>query len=202
MQFVFFMLDAPGMATRRTELRTSHQQYLAGEADRFFAAGPLWTDDGTQMIGSILIMDWPDRRSAAAWLQDEPFTANGVYGYINIKGYTNLWPKKGRPAVRNRLFAYFNLNDANAAGPRREFRQAHRDYLAATEDHLFAVGPMFNDSDATDMEDRVGSLYIVDFASRAQADDWFADEPFNANGVYGDCWAHAYENLWPKTATS
>lgn len=202
MQFVFFMLDAPDMATRRTELRTSHQQYLAQESDRFFAAGPLWNDDRTAMIGSILVMDWPDRRTAAAWLQDEPFTANGVYGYINIKGHTNLWPKSGRPPVKNKLFAYFCLNGENAAGPRKTCRKAHLDYLTATEDHLFATGPMFNDSDATDLEDRIGSLYIVDFAERSEADDWFANEPFNANGVYGDSWGHAYENLWPKTANT
>ena len=57
---------------------------------------------------------------------------------------------------------------------------------------------MFDDSDATDMEDRIGSLYIVDYPDRAAADGWFADEPFNKNGVYEDCWAQAYENLWPK----
>jgi len=89
MLFVYFLLDAPDTATRRAELRPSHQQYLAGEAARFFAAGPLWTDDGTAMNGSIFIMDWPNRRAAAEWLQDEPFTANGVYGYVNIKTYDN-----------------------------------------------------------------------------------------------------------------
>jgi uncharacterized protein YciI len=202
MLFVYFMQDAPDMATRRAELRPSHQQYLAGEADRFFAAGPLWSDDGAAMNGSIFIMEWPNRAAAARWLENEPFTANGVYGYINIKGYRNLWPKSGRPAVKNKLFAYFNLNGETAAAPRKAYRQAHLDYLAATEDHLFAAGPMFNDSDATDMEDRVGSLYIVDFADRAAADAWLAAEPFNANGVYGDQWAQAYENLWPKNKTS
>jgi len=104
--------------------------------------------------------------------------------------------------VKSRLFAYFNLNGEAAAAPRKAFRQAHLDYLAATEDHLFAAGPLFNDSDATDMADRIGSLYIVDFAERAAADAWFAAEPFNANGVYGDSWPHAYENLWPKQTVS
>jgi hypothetical protein len=198
MLFVYFLLDAPGTAMLRTEIRPVHQQYLAGESGRFFAAGPLWKDDMSAMTGSIFIMDWPDRRTAAAWLQDEPFTRNGVYGYINIKAYDNKWPKHGRPKVRHRLFAYFNLNGASAAGPRKAYRQAHLDYLARTEDRLFAAGPLFDDSRATDMEDRVGSLYIVDYPTRAEADAWFAAEPFNANGVYGDSWAEAYENLWPK----
>ena len=200
MLFVYFLLDASGTAARRAEIRPAHQQYLAGEGSRFFAAGPLWRDDLAAMTGSIFIMDWPNRRMAAAWLQDEPFTRNGVYGSITIKAYENRWPKRGRPKVRNRLFAYFNLNGAGAAEPRKAFRQAHLDYLAATEDHLFAVGPLFEDSDATAMEDRVGSLYIVDFPYRAAADAWFAAEPFNANGVYGDKWAQAYENLWPKNS--
>jgi uncharacterized protein YciI len=198
MLFVYFMLDAPGMATRRTEIRPVHQQYLAGEADRFFAAGPLWADDRSAMTGSIFIMDWPNRRDAATWLESEPFTKNDVYGYINIKAFDNKWPKAGRPKVRDTLFAYFNLNGPDAAAPRRQYRQAHLDYLAATQDRIFAAGPMFADSDATDMEDRLGSLYIVDQPDRAAADAWFAAEPFNANGVYGDSWTEVYENLWPK----
>jgi hypothetical protein len=200
MLFVYFLLDAPGMAARRAEIRPSHQQYLAGEAGRFFAAGPLWRDDLSAMTGSIFIMDWPDRRAAAAWLQDEPFTRNGVYGSITIKGYENRWPNAGRPAVRHRLFAYFNLNGPTAAAPRKAYRQAHLDYLAATEDRLFAVGPLFEDSDVIGMEDRIGSLYIVDFPERAAADAWFAAEPFNANGVYGEQRTQAYENLWPKNS--
>jgi uncharacterized protein YciI len=198
MLFVYYLIDAPGMAARRAEIRPEHQRYLAGEAGRFFAAGPLWRDDLSAMTGSIFIMDWPDRRAAAAWLQDEPFTRNGVYGSITIKGYENRWPKAGRPAVRHRLFAYFNLNGPGAVEPRKTYRPAHLDYLAATEAHLFAAGPLFEDSDATQLEDRIGSLYIVDFPARAEADAWFAAEPFNANGVYGDKRTQAYENLWPK----
>lgn len=198
MLFVYFLLDAPDMATRRAEIRPLHRQYLAGEAGRFFAAGPLWTDAHDAMTGSIFIMDWPCRRDAATWLEGEPFTESGVYGYINIKAYDNRWPKRGRPNVRDTLFAYFNLNGPDAAGPRRQHRQAHLDYLAATQDRIFAAGPLFDDSDATDMEDRVGSLYVVDQPDRAAADAWFAAEPFNANGVYGDSWSAANENLWPK----
>jgi uncharacterized protein YciI len=198
MLFVYFMLDAPGMTARRAEIRPEHRHYLAGEADRFFAAGPLWRDDHSVMTGSIFIMEWPDRKTAAAWLDGEPFARIGVYGSVLIKAYDNKWPRGGRPAVRNRLFAYFNLNGPDAAEPRKTFRPAHLDYLAATEKHIFAAGPLFDDSDATGLEDRVGSLYIVDVADRAAADAWFTAEPFNANGVYGSRWTHAYENLWPK----
>jgi len=198
MLFVYYMLDAPGMAVRRAEIRPVHQQYLAGEAGRFFAAGPLWADDRSAMTGSIFIMDWPRRRDAATWLENEPFTTNGIYGYVNIKAYDNRWPKHGRPKPRDTLYAYFNLNGPDAAEPRRQQRAAHLDYLAATQDRIFAAGPLFDDSDATDMEDRVGSLYIVDRPDRATADAWFAAEPFNASGVYGDSWSAVYENLWPK----
>ena len=198
MLFVYFMLDAPGMAKRRAEIRPEHQRYLAREGARFFAAGPLWRDDLSAMTGSIFIMEWPDRDAAAEWLQDEPFTRSGVYGAVHIKAYDNKWPKRGRPTLRDRLFAYFNLNGADAALPRKAHRPAHLDYLAATEDHIFAAGPLFDDSGAAGLEDRIGSLYIVDFPARAEADAWFAAEPFNANGVYGDRWTQAYENLWPK----
>lgn len=200
MLFVYYMLDAPDTAIRRTELRPAHRQYLAGENDRIFAAGPLWSDDGAAAAGSILVLDWPDKAAAAAWLQDEPFTKNGVYGYVTIKAYDNKWPKDGRPPVRRSLFAHFCLNDDMAAAPRKQYRPAHLDYLAATSDKLFAAGPLFDDSVTADLEDRAGSLYIVDVSDRSAADAWLADEPFNQNGVYGDVWTQAYENLWPQNA--
>ena len=198
MLFAYYMLDAPDTGSRRTKLRPAHRQYLAGENDRMFAAGPLWSDDCSIVKGSILILDWPDKAAAGAWLQDEPFAKNGVYGDITIKAFDNRWPKTGRPPVRRKLFAHFCLNGETAAGPRQEFRSAHLDYLAATSDSLFAAGPLFDDAVTDNLEDRVGSLYIVDVSDRAAADAWLADEPFNKNGVYGEVWTQAYENLWPQ----
>ena len=67
---------------------------MAKVADRLAAAGPLFADDGTTMIGSLLIADFPDRAALDAWLRDEPFTQQGVYASVSIRPFLNVWPQR------------------------------------------------------------------------------------------------------------
>ena len=201
MLFVYFMIDTPGMADKRAEIRPTHQAYLAGEGVRFFAAGPLTDDAGEAALGSMLIMDWPEKAAAEAWIADEPYTKGGIFGEVDIHGYLNLWPKGGRPEVKDGLYAFRNLNGPDAADLRTENRAAHLDYLASTADHLFAAGPLMDDGwtgDEPAMDHRVGTLYVVDFPDRNAAGAWLSDEPYVQSGVYAAMSGRAYRNLWPK----
>ena len=93
MLFAFFLRDAPGMAARRVEVRPEHKAYLAGVAERMAFAGPL-LDEAGEMSGSLLVIDFPDRAAALAWLAAEPFTRAGVYGRSEVSAFRNLWPQK------------------------------------------------------------------------------------------------------------
>ncbi len=93
MLFAFVLHDAPGMATRRVEIRPEHKAYLAAVADKIAFAGPL-LDDAGAMSGSLLVIDFADRAAALAWLAAEPFTRAGVYGSSEVTAFRNLWPQK------------------------------------------------------------------------------------------------------------
>jgi uncharacterized protein len=91
---VFRLLDKPGAAELRQRVRPEHKAYLAQVADRIAFAGPLTHDDGVQMIGSLLAIDFHSREAAMAWLADEPFTRAGLYAGIEVHAFVNLWPQK------------------------------------------------------------------------------------------------------------
>ena len=93
MLFAFILLDAPGTAALRQQVRPEHKAYLAGVADRIAFAGPLLGDDGA-MNGSLLAIDFADRAAALAWLEAEPFTRAGVYAASDVRAFRNLWPQK------------------------------------------------------------------------------------------------------------
>ena len=93
MLFAFVLHDAPGMASRRLEIRPEHKAYLAGVADRIAFAGPL-LDEAGEMNGSLLVIEFADRAAALAWLAAEPFTRAGVYGTSEVTAFRNLWPQK------------------------------------------------------------------------------------------------------------
>jgi uncharacterized protein YciI len=94
MIYVFHLLDRPGAASLRNDIRPQHKAYLAQVADRMAFAGPLLADDGQQMIGSLLAIDFDSREAAVRWMQDEPFTKAGIYASVAVHAFANLWPQK------------------------------------------------------------------------------------------------------------
>jgi uncharacterized protein len=99
MLFVFLLMDRPGAVDLRQQMRPVHKAYLAQVQDRIAFAGPLVADDGPSMVGSLLVIDFPDRAAAHAWLAQEPFVQAGLFASTTVQAFVNLWPQKvGFPA--------------------------------------------------------------------------------------------------------
>lgn len=94
MIYTFILLDKPGASELRQRVRPEHKAYLAAVADRIAFAGPFTTDDGQQMLGSLLAIDFASREAAQAWLAAEPFTRAGLYASTTVHAFVNLWPQK------------------------------------------------------------------------------------------------------------
>ena len=94
MIFTIFLMDRPGTADLRIQIRPEHRAYLAKHADRMAFAGPLTSDDGKTTLGSLLVMDFADRNELENWLKAEPFTIAGVYEKPVIHVFNNMWQQK------------------------------------------------------------------------------------------------------------
>lgn len=100
MLHAFHLLDRSDAGHLRTQVRPEHKAYLGRVSDRIAFAGPLLADDGSTMIGSLLVIDFPDRDAAAQWLRDEPFFRAGLYAATSVLAFSNLWPQRaGFPSV-------------------------------------------------------------------------------------------------------
>lgn len=99
MLFAFMLMDKPGAANLRQQMRPVHKAYLAEVQERIAFAGPLVADDATTMVGSLLVIDFPSREAAHAWLAQEPFVQAGMFASITVQAFMKLWPQKaGFPA--------------------------------------------------------------------------------------------------------
>jgi uncharacterized protein YciI len=92
--YTLILMDKPGASELRQRVRPEHKAYLAAVADRIAFAGPFTTDDGQQMLGSLLAIDFESREAAQAWLAAEPFTRAGLYASTSVHAFVNLWPQK------------------------------------------------------------------------------------------------------------
>lgn len=99
MLFAFMLMDKPGAANLRQQMRPVHKAYLAEVQERIAFAGPLVADDATTMVGSLLVIDFPSREAAHAWLAQEPFVQAGMFASVTVQAFMKLWPQKtGFPA--------------------------------------------------------------------------------------------------------
>ncbi len=65
-------------------LRQAHHAYQATVMDRFVTRGPLLSDDGLAIRGSLMIMEYPDRAALDAFWDAEPLQSGGVFGEVRI----------------------------------------------------------------------------------------------------------------------
>jgi len=94
MLYALHLLDRPGASEIRNRVRPEHKAYLGKVAERIAFAGPLLSDDGQTMAGSLLVMEFATREDVYAWLREEPYTRAGLYASTCVHAFANLWPQK------------------------------------------------------------------------------------------------------------
>ena len=94
------------------------------------------------------------------------------------------------------LFTFFLVDKPGALAQRLEIRPEHKAYLGAKAEQIAFAGPLLADDGKT----MVGSLLVIDFASRDEAQHWIAEEPFTRAGVYASTSIYPFQNLWPQKA--
>lgn len=57
----------------------AHESYFASYADSFIFRGPIRSADGTENIGTALMLELPDRAAADRFWNNEPFAKHGGY---------------------------------------------------------------------------------------------------------------------------
>ena len=92
MLFVVYCVDRPGREQVRLDNRAAHLAFLETHKANLVAAGPLQSDDGASMVGSVLIMDFPDRASVEAFAAGDPYAAAGLFESVVIRRWKKVLP--------------------------------------------------------------------------------------------------------------
>jgi hypothetical protein len=90
MQFLLLAYDGtdPQAPQRRLSVREEHlkQIGLLKKKSEFLFGGAI-LNENNEMIGSMIVYDFPDRPSMDKMLKDEPYITNGVWEKIEIKPF-------------------------------------------------------------------------------------------------------------------
>jgi uncharacterized protein YciI len=77
---------------------------------------------------------------------------------------------------------------------RTETRPAHLDYLKRFKDRLFAAGPFLDDSG-----NALGSLIVIDLASRKAAEEFVAHDPYTKAELFESVVIRAWKKVIPES---
>jgi uncharacterized protein YciI len=189
MDFLLIGHDGPDPAAREAA-REPHLASLrrACAAGQLMLSGPRLGPDGAP-IGSLQVFTVPDRAALDATLAAEPFTA-GVWARVEILPFRIApvaWPARpgtpGGPAGPVLATAVLAMDGPGGLPHRLAVRPRH---FARLEGEIAAGRVLFGGAILDAPEGAmVGSLMVLAMPEAA-AREWLAEEPYVAEGVWGD----------------
>jgi uncharacterized protein len=93
MQYVIYCLDKSGHAQVRANNRDAHLAYLKEHSASIAFAGPMLDDAGTAMIGSLLVMDFPDRAAVDRFVAGDPYGRAGLFASVRVSPWRKVYPQ-------------------------------------------------------------------------------------------------------------
>ena len=183
MLFSIVIHDEPNSGALRDEYRTAHLAYLEAFDDMTLFAGPMTTDDESADLGSLRLIDLPDRAAAEKHVADEPYVLGGAQKRWEIHRWKAAIPTTWRDCPRkegNIQAMFYGLDNPDGTAKRAEHRAAHEAYLNDHADTVMVRGPLLNDEGTGS----IGSVILLDLPDLAAGRALFDNEPFFKAGVY------------------
>lgn len=105
--YVVYAKDKADSLQQRLDEYAAHRAYVEAQDElgqvSVVISGPLQTDDGTIMIGSMILLDAPDRETVMQFVADNPFNKAGIWESVSVTRFhcrhaTNANLKTLKPA--------------------------------------------------------------------------------------------------------
>jgi len=83
--------DKPGSGEIRAPNRDAHVAYRRGLGSALVLAGPLFQDfDGAPAVGTVVILEAPDKAAATATAKEDPYYKAGVFKDMQVYAHRIL----------------------------------------------------------------------------------------------------------------
>lgn len=93
MLFALYAKDKKGSEEIRKENRPAHLAFLAEHKAAIHFVGPLLSDDGERMIGSLLVVDLPTRQAMDSLVASDPYARAGLFETVTITRFKEVDPR-------------------------------------------------------------------------------------------------------------
>jgi uncharacterized protein YciI len=89
------LTDRPDALKLRLATRPSHLAYLGALGAAIKLGGPFLAPDGESPIGTILLIEAPDRAALDAIVAGDPYVKAGLFSAIEVRHFRQVAPPPG-----------------------------------------------------------------------------------------------------------
>ena len=183
MHYILYCLDKPGHAQVRAANREAHLAWAAANRDTMLMGGPLLTDNGKTMTGSLALFEAASVEPVEAFAAGDPYGKAGLFQSVEIHPWYQAVPgeRMGRGGTSDieTLWLIFGRQRPNAEDDRARVMDEHVAFVRENLAIIHYAGPMFAD----DEETPIGPLFIIAAKDRAGAEAFLAADPFSRIGL-------------------
>ena len=87
MLFVMFCIDRPGVEEIRKQVMPAHIEYLATNPIKIVMSGPLVSDDGGKIIGSLYMLDAANRAEIDKFQRADPLYNADIWETVEVRAF-------------------------------------------------------------------------------------------------------------------
>lgn len=94
--FAVHAIDRSGTLQIRLDYYAAHRAFVEDQEAQgitVILSGPLQTDDGEVMTGSLFVLEAGDRAAIDAFVAKDPFTLQGIWGEVRV---SRFHPRKSK----------------------------------------------------------------------------------------------------------
>jgi len=92
MQFILECQDKDGGLDLRLSTRPEHLAYMQGKVDHIVIAGPILDEATGNPVGSLIVLDYPDRVGAEDFAANDPYAKAGLFKSVSIRPFRKVLP--------------------------------------------------------------------------------------------------------------
>ncbi len=183
MHYYIKLYDEPDSGAIRDANREQHLKYLNDMRKDSLFVGPILTEDLTTELGSIRLINLPDRTAAQANVDKEPYHIAGLQKRYEIYPWSPSVPFSWRdcPRIEGNVQYLIEAHDKDDADDlRNELRGEHEAFQAVNESLFITRGSIMPD----DGSRQIGSLMLIDVPDLTAARRFWEGEPLNSGGLF------------------
>lgn len=87
MLYIIFGIDRPNSAETRQRVMQAHRDYLATEPIKVVMSGPLVSDDGASVVGSLYMVEAESRAEIEKFQAGDPLVAADIWQTVEIRAF-------------------------------------------------------------------------------------------------------------------